>query len=162
MAIVEAAEASRGKCVEVTRDMDWGRMGPSTSAVYYFHVENAGLYTFWCRRRWMEVSDCVWLAMRFDQPGHVRDGKKEWLFGDDGVGRPPRWKWSPVFRKGLARQFFLTAGEHVLEILNGEGPCRFDAILLTNDAAFIPSGIGGRAYVPDRERPDTERHVPSP
>jgi len=44
-----------------------------------------------------------------------------------------------------SRQFFLDSGEHAVEILNREGPCRFDVILFTSDPDEVPAGTGESA-----------------
>lgn len=163
MKVVEDEGASGGKCIRVTEWFEPFRNVRQTSAVYYFDVEKAGKYTFWCRRKWQDPpQDSETLALRFDQPGRPSDLESQLVFGSDDMGRPPRWGWSPVYEQGTPRQFFFAAGPHVLEMLNHWSRARFDAILLTNDPEHVPFGIDGRTYVPRSQPPDAERQAPSP
>jgi len=145
MRIAADSGASGGKCVEIpdkagTPDKD----GKLARAAYKFTIKKPGFYVFWCRRKWCDPPQCGdTFAVRFDQEGKPRDLEKEELFGSDDSSRPPRWDWSPVRERGTAKQFFFSAGEHVLEILNREDGPRFDAILLTNDRDYVPQGLEG-------------------
>ncbi|NQT53323.1 hypothetical protein HQ576_14795 [bacterium] len=139
--------ASGGKCLEIpdkagTPDAKPPSPQKFATARYRFTVKKPGNYTFWCRRKWFDSCGDT-LAVRFDRPGEARKlDDTEYLFGgSDNKGK--RWAWSPVYVKGKGkpRQFFLDAGEHVLEILNREDGPRFDVILLTNDRDYVPVGM---------------------
>ena len=140
--IEEAEGASGGKCLYIPDKVGTPKEGKFFSAQYKFTVKKAGLYTFWCRRKWCDPPQCGdTFVVRFDQVGKPRDLKREPLFGSDDMSRPPRWGWSPVYQNGKPRQFFLAAGEHVMEILNAEDGPRCDALLLTNDRDYVPQGM---------------------
>ena len=146
MRVVAAPGASGGKCIWIPDkagcpEPDKGHK--FARAVFRFTVKKAGLYTFWCRRKWCDPPQCGdTFAIRFDREGQPRNLEKtEHLFGSDDTTRPPRWGWSPVYQKGQPRRFFLTAGEHVLEFLNREDGPRADVILLTDDRDYVPQGM---------------------
>ena len=146
MRIVEAEGASGGKCIWIPDkagcpEPDKGHK--FARAVYRLKIKKAGLYTFWCRRKWGDPPQCSdTFAVRFDREGQPRNLEKtEHLFGSDNMMRPPRWGWSPARVGGKPKQFFLTAGEHVLELLNREDGPRADVILLTNDRDYVPQGM---------------------
>jgi hypothetical protein len=148
---IEAAEgASGGKCLYIPDKSGTPVAGSSgepakfASAIYRVKIAKAGLYTFWCRRKWCDPPQCGdTFAVRFDMEGKPRniDSKTEHLFGSDDMTRPPRWAWSPVYENGKPRQFFLAAGDHVLELVNREDGPRADVILLTNDRDYVPQGM---------------------
>jgi len=78
--------------------------------------------------------------MRFDREGQPRKAETEHIFGGSD-SKPVRWAWSPVYNEGKPVQFFLTAGEHVLEVLNTEDGPKADLFLLTNDRDYVPQGM---------------------
>lgn len=144
MRIVDDAGASGGKCVFVpdkagTPEPPAGETPKRAVALYKFQVKVAGNYTFWCHRKWYDRCGDTF-AMRIDKVGAPH--AEAFLFGSDDSSKPPRWGWSPVFQRenGQPRQFFLTAGEHTLEILNREDGPRFDVILFTDDPDYVPQG----------------------
>lgn len=148
MRIVADAGASGGKCIEIpdkAGDCQAKKDVPAkfARALYRFTIKKPGDYTFWCRRKWHDSCGDT-LAVRFDREGQPRtlEPPQEYLFGGSD-SKPVRWAWSPVFvkGKGTPRQFFLDAGEHVLEILNREDGPRYDVILLTNDRDYVPVGM---------------------
>ena len=137
MRVVDDADASGGKCIEVPDKV--GKPDPDgklARAVYKFTILKPDNYVFWCRRWWLDQCGDTF-AVRFDKEG--RPHSDAYLFGADDMSKPPRWGWSPVFDKGKPRQFFFTPGEHVMEILNAEDGPRLDLILLTNDRGYVPS-----------------------
>jgi len=146
MRIVGDPGASGGKCIEIpdVAGTPGGHAGDKPDiprharAVYKLKVEAAGNYTFWCRRKWFNACGDT-LAVRFDKEGQPRDSKTEYLFGGSD-SKPVRWAWSPVSEEGRPKEFYLTAGEHVMEILNLEDGPRFDVILLTDDPDYVAQG----------------------
>jgi hypothetical protein len=145
MRVVDDAEASGGKCIEIPdkAGTPWAKDGTPVKmarAVYRFAVKKPGNYTFWCRRKWFDQCGDTF-ALRFDREGQPRNEKTEFLFGADDSSKPPRWGWTPVRENGNPRQFFLDAGPHVMEIVNREDGPRFDVLLLTNDRDFVPVGL---------------------
>jgi len=146
MRVVDDADASGGKCIEVPDKAGTpiGKAGSKDDiarharAVYKVKVEAAGSYTFWCRRKWLDACGDT-LAVRFDREGQPRDSKTEFLFGGSD-SKPVRWAWSPVSEGGQPRQFYLSAGEHTMEILNLEDGPRFDVLVLTDDPGYVPQG----------------------
>ena len=140
MRIAEDKDASGGRCIEIPDKAGTPEDGKFARAVYKLKIAKPGLYTFWCRRKWLDGCGDTF-AVRFDSEGKPRDLlKTEFLFGGSD-SKPVRWAWSPVFVKGKPRQFFLDRGEHVMEILNREDGPRFDVILLTNDRDYVPQGL---------------------
>ena len=138
--LVADEDASGGKCYEIPDKVGKPEDGKYCSWLYRFTVKKAGFYTFWCRRKWLDACGDT-LAVRFDREREPRDVKKtEFLFGGSD-SKPVRWAWSPVHENGNPRQFFLTAGAHVVEILNREDGPRFDVILLTADRDYVPQGL---------------------
>ena len=140
MRVVEDPEASGGKCVWIPDKA--GTPNPKSGppkydrAVYKFKIEEAGYYTFWCRRKWKDSCGDT-LAVRFDKVG--RPHADAFTFGhDDSTWQ---WGWSPVHEDGKPKQFFFDVGEHTMEILNREDGPRFDVILLTNDRDYVPQGL---------------------
>jgi len=145
MRVAEDEGASGGKCIWIpdlagTPTPGKGKGPPKFArAVYKFRVEKAGLYTFWCRRKWLD--NCAdTFAMRFDREGQPRKAETEHIFGGSD-SKPVRWAWSPVYLEGKPVQFFLTAGEHVLEVLNTEDGPKADLFLVTNDRDYVPQGM---------------------
>ncbi|MFW6161803.1 MAG: hypothetical protein ACODAJ_03485 [Planctomycetota bacterium] len=149
MRIVEAEGASGGKALFIPDKGGTPTPGSSgkepkfARAVYRFQIDKAGLYTFWLRRKWGDPPACSdTFAVRFDKAGQPRRlGKTEDICGSDDMSRPPRWGWSPVWVNGQPKRTFLTAGEHVLELLNLEDGPYADVILLTNDRDYVPQGM---------------------
>jgi hypothetical protein len=148
MHVVDDAEASGGKCIEIpdkagTPDAKPPSPKKFARAVYRFTVQKPGNYTFWCRRKWLDSCGDT-LAVRFDREGQPRtlEPPDEYLFGG-ADSKPVRWAWDPVYvaGQGKPRQFFLDAGPHVMEILNLEDGPRFDLLLLTNDRGYVPVGL---------------------
>jgi hypothetical protein len=148
MHVVADPGASGGKCIEIpdkagTCEPQGEQKAKFARAVYRFKVETPGNYTFWCRRKWHDACGDT-LAVRFDRAGEPRklEPPSEYLFGGSD-SKPVRWAWSPVYVKGKGkpRQFFLDAGEHVIEIVNREDGPRFDVLLLTNDPDYVPVGM---------------------
>jgi len=138
MRVMDCAEASGGKCIEIPDKAGKPEEGKYARAVYKFTIAKPGYYTFWSRRWWLDQCGDTF-AVRFDQEGRPRDLEKELIFGADDSSKPPRWGWSPVYENGKPRQFFFSPGDHVMEILNREDGPRLDLILLTNDRDYVPS-----------------------
>jgi hypothetical protein len=149
MRVVDDPTASGGKCLFIPdkAGTPFGKAGDKDDvprharAVYKVKIAVAGNYTFWCRRKWFDSCGDT-LYMRFDKEGAPHTDAHAHVVGSDDASKPPRWDWSPVKEKGDPRQFYLTAGEHTLEILNREDGPRFDVILLTDDPDFVPQGMG--------------------
>lgn len=138
--VVEDKDASGGKCIFIPDTIGTPEKGKFFSAHYKVTIKTPGLYTFWLRRFWPDAcADTV--GMRFDMAGKPRNLKKEALIGSDDMSKPPRWAWSPWYLNGNPRQVFLSAGEHVLEVMNREDGPKFDVILLTNDRDYVPQGL---------------------
>lgn len=140
MRVAEDPGASGGKCVWIPdkAGTPFPKPGPPRydRAVYKFTVKEPGYYTFWCRRKWKDGCGDT-LAVRFDKVG--RPHAEAFTFGaDDSTWQ---WGWSPVYESGDPRQFLLSAGQHIMEILNREDGPRYDVILLTNDRYYVPQGI---------------------
>ena len=152
--VIDDEGASGGRCLEIPIGAGWPGHGTSGSALYRFHVRKAGLYTFWRRQRWptSPCNDAV--GLRFDRAGSPRDLRSEWRF-DGTAGQGQLWAWGPVFRQGKPRAFFLSSGEHCLEILNVDTGVRLDVILLANDPDYVPTGMLGAAALSPRERART-------
>ena len=141
MRVVADDGASGGKCIEIPDKVGIPKDGVFARLVFKIDIPKRGHYTFWCRRFWPDQCADT-LVLRFDREGRPRRNlKKETIFGSDDSSKPPRWGWSPVYRNGKPRQFYLRAGAHVLEILNREDGPRFDVILLTNDPDYVPTGL---------------------
>jgi hypothetical protein len=137
--IVEDEEASGGKCLEIPDKAGTPKEGKYARAVYRFTIEKAGDYVFWARRKWLnQCGDSF--VVRFDQEGQPRDLDTETVFGNDDMS-PAHWAWSPVYVEGNPRQFYFTAGEHVMEILNREDGPRVDVFLLTDEVDYVPMGL---------------------
>ena len=138
MHIVADPDASGGKCIEIPDKVGKPEDGKFARAVYKLQVKVSGHYTFWCRRKWLDACGDT-LAVRFDQVG--RPHAEAALFGGSD-SKPVRWAWSPVYvESGKVQQFYLAAGEHVMEILNREDGPRVDVILLTDDPDYVPQGM---------------------
>jgi len=137
MHVVDDPDASGGKCLEIPDKAGKPEDGKFARAVYKFTVKTAGNYTFWCRRKWYDQCGDT-LAVRFDQEG--RPPGEAHLFGGSD-SKPVRWAWSPVRENGRSIQFTLSAGEHVMEILNREDGPRYDVLLLTDDRDYVPQGL---------------------
>ncbi|MFP4057711.1 MAG: hypothetical protein ACLF0G_12665 [Candidatus Brocadiia bacterium] len=138
MRVVEDPEASGGKCVFIPGEVGKPEDEKFARAVYRFTVEKEDFYVFWCRRKWLDQCGDT-LAVRFDGVGQPH--KDAYLFGSDDSSKPPRWGWSTVKVEGKTKQFFLSAGEHVMEILNREDGPRFDVMLLINDKDYVAYGL---------------------
>jgi len=136
MRIAEERGASRGKCLEIPDKAGTPKELKFARAIYRFAIKKPAFYTFWCRRKWHDRCGDTF-AVRFDQVG--RSHTEACLFGADDSSEPPRWGWTPVRENGNPRQFFLSAGEHVMEILNREDGPRLDLILLTEDRDYVPT-----------------------
>lgn len=145
--VVKDAGAWGGKCLEIPDKIGATNSKPPVyaRALYKFTVRKPGNYTFWARRFWPDRCADTFFV-RFDKVGKTRDELRrddkvtQHLFGADDSSEPAKWDWSPVYvkTKGKPRQFFLDAGEHVLELLNCEDGPRLDAMVLTDDRDFVP------------------------
>jgi hypothetical protein len=138
MRIIADPQASGGKCIEIPDKLGKPEDGKFARAIYRFTVAKAGHYTFWCRRWWLDQCGDTF-AVRFDEAGKPRKLGHEPIIGSDNAARFKQWGWSPVFENGKPRQWYFTAGPHVMEILNTEDGPRLDLILLTNDRDYLPS-----------------------
>ncbi len=55
------------------------------------------------------------------------------------------WEWAKVSgNSGQARAFSLAPGKHTLTIRGGAAYSYLDVVMLTNDAQFVPVGVGGK------------------
>ncbi|MBM4040512.1 MAG: hypothetical protein FJ290_18560 [Planctomycetes bacterium] len=148
MRVVDDPTASGGKCIFIPdlAGTPFGKAGSKDDipryarAVYKVKIAVAGNYTFWIRRKWFDSCGDT-LYMRFDKEGAPHSDAHAHTVGSDDASKPPRWDWSPVKEKGDPRQFYLSAGEHTLEILNREDGPRFDVIRLTDDPDYVPQGM---------------------
>lgn len=145
MQVVADPGASGGKCLWIPDkagvpdpDPKSGNPPKRARAVYKFKVATPGNYTFWLRRKWLDrCGDTVFV--RFDKEGAPH--ADAFICGSDDSSEVPRWGWSPVWKEGQPLQFYLTAGEHTLEILNREDGVWLDVILLTDDPGYLPQGM---------------------
>mgnify|MGYP005834877253 CR=1 FL=1 len=145
MRVADDPGAAGGKCVWIPDKAGTPEPDPKSGvppkfarAVYKFKIAVPGNYTFWVRRKWQDSCGDT-LYVRFNKEGARHTDA--FICGSDDSSEVPKWGWSPVWEEGQPRQFFLAAGEHVLEILNREDGPRFDVILLTDDPGYLPQGM---------------------
>jgi hypothetical protein len=114
-------------------------MSPAAStagiATYAFNIGTAGSYRIWGRVRtattdndsfWVRVDEGTWY---------------QWNNIPTGAG----WHWDDVHNSGAmdaTLDFDVTAGEHTLSIAYRELGTDIDKILITDDAALVPTGEG--------------------
>jgi len=127
----------------------WSLSTPPTTgtATMTFTVAETGTYTLWGRIVTPDYSaDSYWVSM---------DRKTDSVWHLDIQPRSTAWYWE----KG--ETYTLTAGQHTLTIKNREPGTKLDKILLTQDAGFVPTGMGEGVIVTPTPTP-TATVTPTP
>jgi len=104
-------------------------------ATYTFNVGMAGDYKIWGRLRvpgtendsfWVRVDTGAWI---------------QW----NNIAVAADWTWDDVHNSAnmdMLETFDLSMGQHTLNISYREAGLELDKILITSDAAFVPTGEG--------------------
>jgi hypothetical protein len=104
---------------------------------YTFNVPVAGNYVVWGRvmvDRTLGINDSFFVSM--DSGSYV-----VW---ETPRGASAAWGWDQVSNRGGADpvMYELSAGQHTLVIKQREEGTKLDRILITNDLAYVPQGLG--------------------
>ncbi|WP_438445266.1 glycosyl hydrolase family 28-related protein [Gorillibacterium sp. sgz5001074] len=113
-------------------------------ADYAVEVPADGDYMFWGRTLFPNSNDDSFF-LSFD------GGEDAYYWGSAGSS----WQW----RKHPGTAFTLTAGTHTLRIKKREDGAKLDKFLLTTDASYTPSGLGGGERKPYLGAPFTSPAV---
>ncbi len=129
--------ASNGRFIQVAAGNNSTNAAPSNgNAVYSFSVANSGSYKIWGRTIaptgsddsfWVQVDGGVWY---------------KW----NGIPLTTAWAWDDVHNNdagNVTLTWNLVAGSHTLRVAYREDGTQLDRILITNEASFVPSGVGG-------------------
>lgn len=129
-----------------------GNIIPGVVATYKVNVSQSGEYYLFGRVSVTNDRDDSFFVQIDDQPERLWDTP----YG-------PSWHWAQVNDRGqIVRsqaKFTLSQGEHIIKVRLREDGTKLDKILLTNDLAFMPSGVGQTAQnVPDEPIVKEEFH----
>ena len=130
------AAASGGTYIVVAAGNNSQAAAPATGhAIIPFEVTAAGTYKVWGR---------VQVATDGDDSFWVRVDSGAWTnWNNIPVGAA--WHWDDVHNASSGNAvstYSLAAGSHTLTIAYREDGTRLDRVLITNDAAFTPTGTG--------------------
>jgi hypothetical protein len=129
--------ASGGKYLTVpTASMAAKNDAPATDGVasYIFQLSKAGSYKIWGRVRtptldnnsyWVRVDGATWV---------------QW----NNIAANADWQWNAVHDSAAMEavmMYDLKVGQHTLNVAYREPGADLDQLLLTTDAAFVPSGV---------------------
>jgi hypothetical protein len=111
----------------------WDPNKESGYAEYSFEVPAAGDYVIWGRIKAQNGGDDSFFIS-------VDDGS--YALWD--TGQSDSWLWDQVSNRGGSDPvvYHLEAGEHVLTIKQREDGTKIDKIVITNDPAYVPQGLG--------------------
>jgi Zn-dependent metalloprotease len=137
MQVANDAAASGGKYIQVAAGNNSNTSPPAGGhALLPFAVTVAGSYKVWGR---------VIAPTTADDSFYVRIDTGAWMSWN-GIPAGTTWHWDDVHNGGTASTpaatFTLAAGNHTLEIAYREDGARLDRLLVTSDAAFVPTGLG--------------------
>lgn len=107
------------------------------TASYPVNIPLAGTYTVWCRLIGSnDLSDSFFVSI---------DGGAEGIYDTSLAGWSADWLWSRVNSRGGSnpRLFTLTQGGHTLVFRGRDAETRLDALYITADQTFVPSGNPG-------------------
>ena len=116
---------------------------PTARASYSFTVNNGGEYHVWGRvitgstgadSYWIRVDGGSWINWNAIAGSSAADWQWDEVHAWDGTSGAQ----APLV-------FSLAAGTHTLEISEREQQVKLDRLLVTDDLAFVPSGLGGSA-----------------
>lgn len=133
------AEASGGAYVLAPEGPEHKEISVGGGVTLKFDAPEAGEYSLWLRTKW--CCDCG------NTVNVVLDGIELGTVGDATL---EAWHWTP-----LQKRVDLSAGPHVLVILNREDGAQVDQVLMAQDADYRPAGIEA-ASVPGRHSPSPE------
>jgi hypothetical protein len=136
MKILNDATASGGKYITVAAGNNSPNGAPTAGrASFVFNIPVAGAYKVWARAIAPTANDdSFWV--RVDNGTFIK-----W----SNVALGASWHWDFVSNGDRGNQvvtFNLTPGNHTLQFAYREDGARLDRVLMTNDAAFAPSGVG--------------------
>ena len=97
---------------------------------YTFEVQNAGVYKIWARAIAPDgASDSFFVKM------------DNGAFDIWDITNSNKWKWTKINARALGgeKSYNLSAGVHTFEVKAREGGAKLDKIVVTNDAAYVPS-----------------------
>ncbi len=105
-----------------------GTTNNTGSLTYTVNVPTAGTYTLWGRGSSSSSGGSFYVSM--DGGAETLWSTPGWVYGS--------WSWL------RAASFNLTAGTHKLTLRAGVSYTYLDVMMLTNDAAFVPTGLSGK------------------
>jgi hypothetical protein len=130
--------ASGGRYITVAPNNNSQAAPPAGGRMTFnFSVPTAGMYKVWGRvQAPTNGDDSFWVIM---------DGGTPVNWNNIPIGAA--WHWDDVHNGAATGNplvtFNLTAGNHTLVIPYREDGTKLDKILITNDSAFVPTGLGG-------------------
>ena len=152
MAVYSDASASGGHFVYVADQAghDPPESGPG-AVTLTFDLDVDGAYVVWGRVRSPNDGDNSFFVSM--------DGREELIWdvpGPDWMDVARNWTWDPVSSRDPESNrvadpivFHLDAGAHVLRVRNREDGTRLDAVIVTSDLSYVPTGAAPRT--PPRE-----------
>jgi len=136
MGTVTDAAASGGQAVMVAAGNNSQAAAPATGhAVLTFNVTDAGTYKVW---------GLVSVATNGDDSFWVRVDSGAWTNWNN-ISIATAYHWDDVHDASAGNAvmtYSLAAGAHTLTFAYREDGARLDRVLITNDLAFTPSGMG--------------------
>jgi hypothetical protein len=133
MQVGNDTQASGGKFIQVqTGKNSTGAPPADGRAKLTFFAHAAVPYKVWGRVKAPDTgSDSFWV--RFDNAA-------TWINWSLAAGTA--WHWVPIPGPGSNGTFNLTVDLHNLEVAYREDGAQLDRVLITNDLAFVPTGLG--------------------
>jgi hypothetical protein len=127
------ATASGGSYITVAAGNNSQAAPPTTGiATFTFTLTDAGTYKVWGRVICpADTDDSFW----------VRVDGGTWINWNN-ITLGATWHWYDVHNGTAVATFSLGAGSHTLEIAYREDGAKLDRLLITNDLALTPSGVG--------------------
>jgi hypothetical protein len=139
------ADASGGAYILAPEGPNHEEKSIGGGATLKFEAQEPGEYTLWLRAKW--CCDCA------NTVNIIVDGIEQGSVGDSTL---EVWHWVPLTLKEdkstVHKRINLSAGPHLLAILNREDGAQVDQVLWTQDDDYRPSGIE-LADVPKRATP---------
>jgi hypothetical protein len=137
MVVLSDTSASSGKYIMAPAGTNSTAAAPATGYSTLSCTINGGSYKLWGRT----IATTTGMNSFY-----IRVDNGAWVTWNDNAAVSTTWKWNTLASLSIA------SGTHSLVIAYREGGTKLDKLLLTNDAAFVPTGKGGGVIVP----PSTE------
>jgi M6 family metalloprotease-like protein len=134
MAIQTDAAASGGKYIMAPSGTNSSTTPPSTGySTISFSTKGSGSYKVWGRTIAPTTSTNSF---------YIRVDGGSWVTWNDNATVSTAWIWNTL------ASFTLSTGSHTITIAYREGGTKLDKLILSNDAAYVPTGLGDGGTTP--------------